>query len=95
MGTTLETNEDGTLKADRDERPKTYFVLYREGTLKDGRWRSLADLFVGHTEEEVFAKALDRYPAAIEGAYKVRIIEADQGVAFVKAWAAAAEEEMA
>lgn len=84
-GAVLELNADGTLKADRDERPLTWFVLYREGGDKDGRWRILDATVIAHSEREAFDKAYDAFPQ-IALSSRVRVIAADQGVVFAPTW---------
>lgn len=89
-GTTLDLNDDGTLKApESGVQPTTYFVLYREGDMENGRWRVLADTTIAITEARAFEKAQERSPVILHGS-RVRVIRADEGVVFIKNW----EEEV-
>ena len=65
--------------------PSAWFVLYYNGTNKEGRWAMVEEILVAHDTTELLDRVFDRYPG-IKQAAKVTFIPADQGEVYGRDW---------
>lgn len=72
-------------ESDLTNPPTAYFVVYREGTAKDGQWRIIGEVLVAHDLDELLDRVFERYPG-VNRASVVRFIEADTGETFTPEW---------